>query len=119
MTELHQANEHPLNQRAKALLKQAKADAEPNALYVAQLLWWSLEQSKIAVGPKLRDRIVSAAESLLGAEPAHGMKWLLTGEEKDSEFLRPNALDRLSPVEASYELLETLHRKLQVRQTGY
>ena len=43
----------------------------------------------------------------------------MTELHQDSERLSPNALDGPSPVEASYELLETLHRKLQVSQTGY
>ena len=31
MTELHQANEHPLNQRALDLLKQVKAEVDPDS----------------------------------------------------------------------------------------
>ncbi len=37
-------NRHPLNQRAKELLKEAKAPGSPSYLYLLQLMQWTLDQ---------------------------------------------------------------------------
>ena len=115
-------NQHPLNQRAKALLKQAKADPEPSVLYVYQLLDWSLEQDNLDLREKFRDQLSQAVFDLSGLDPKVAMNILLNppGEpQSDQVSLPDNALDDLSPVEAAQELFETLHSQLQARNPNY
>lgn len=122
MPEHDPENEHPLNQRAKALLKQARADPEPSGLYVYQLLQWSLDQGNHGLREKFLDQLSQAVFTLFGADPEVGMFILLKppGEPKSDQVSLPdNALDDLSPVEAAQELFETLHSQLQARNPNY
>ncbi len=115
-------NQHPLNQRAKALLKQAKARRDPTGLYVYQLLQWSLDQGNHGLREKFLDQLSQAVFTLFGADPEVGMFILLKppGEPKSDQVSLPdNALDDLSPVEAAQELFETLHSQLQAGNPNY
>ncbi len=122
MPELVPENQHPLNQRAKALLKQAKAVQDPSGLYVYQLLQWSLDKGNHDLEERFRDQLSGAVFNLFAGDPETAMHILLQppGEPKSDQVSLPdNALDDLSPVEAAQELFETLHSQLQARNPNY
>ena len=122
MPELVPENQHPLNQRAKALLKEVKADREPSGLYVYQLLQWSLDHDRHGLEEKFRDQLSQAVFTLYGADPNVGMHVLLKppGEPKSEMVSLPdNALDNLNPEEATQELFAALHSQLQARNPNY
>lgn len=119
MQEPLSSNQHPLNQRAKALLRQAKVDADPQALYVSQLMKWSLDQGKDSLKPQIRDRISNTVDALQGQDPAAAMKWLLVGESPGDQRLSLADLQGQSPTVAAQNLLESVHSKLGAILPGY
>ncbi len=115
-------NQHPLNQRAKVLLKEAKAKLELNGLYVYQLLQWSLDHDRHGLEERFRDQLSQAVFTLYGADPEVGMHILLKppGEPRSNMVSLPdNALDNLNPEEAAQELFAALHSQLQARNPNY
>ena len=119
MQEPLSSNRHPLNQRAKALLRQVKADADPQALYVSQLMKWSLDKGNDRLKPKFRDQIASVVDVLQGQEPEVAMRWLLDGQSPGEQRLHQSALQNLRPVTAAQVLLESVHSKLVATIPGY
>jgi hypothetical protein len=119
MKELHPANRHPLNQRAADLLRQVGQSPQPNALYSAQLMLWSLERGQNDLREKFRGDVAGMVEQLLAGEPAKAHEWLMKGESEGEERMSPRDLDELSPREASNLLLESVHFKMQDQIPSY
>ena len=120
MPELLRQNEDPLNRKAKALLRRAGADAQPNALYVVQLMKWSLDGERDSLRAKFRGDVAVQVDLLLGADPPKAMRWLLQSEMSPN-FVRFAAsdLDGLSPRQAADRLLESVHGKMQAVLPSY
>ena len=121
MPELHPENNAPLNQAAKQLLKQAGQVPRQNALYVVQLMQWSLENDLDDLKPVLRDRISDSVESLLGAPPKEAMFYLVQAPSGDQGevSLSERSLEGLNPDEAATALLQHLHEKMSETVPGY
>ena len=111
MPEFHPENNDPLNQAAKRLLKEAGESPNPGALYLVQLMRWSLDEGKDGLRYELRDRVEQSVDVLLGAKPADAMKYLVQAKTgwPDEVRLEVSDLDGLNPEEAAQELLESLH----------
>ena len=102
MPELVPENQHPLNQRAKALLKEVKAKRELNGLYVYQLLQWSLDHDRHGLEERFRDQLSQAVFTLYGADPEVGMHILLKppGEPRPNMVIEVNGFGRWCPFAA-------------------
>lgn len=111
-------NLDPLNQRAKALLSQAGQDPDPTSLYLLQLAQWSLDQGNHGLQERFRADLAHAVLVLTGKEPAAAMKFLLEGENGPQESrLSARDLHERSPLEAAQEVLNALHRALQLGES--
>jgi len=114
---LKTANALPINREAKRWLLVAKADHDPSALYLVQLILWGLDPKggKLLQGVAKRSSLEQAATELLSYQPANALKFLLLSEdsEADESNLTVSALDsQRSPEDAAWQAVQALDRAL-------
>lgn len=114
MTELHPANNDPLQQKAKELLRQIGGSPDPDALYATQLMRRALDKGLVELRPGLRGQISYQVDLLKGMDPQKAQRWLTIGQE---ETLLPSLPD--DPEDAVEDLLNAVHRRLQDTVDGY
>jgi hypothetical protein len=107
-------NQGELNQRAKELLKEAKAERSPDYLYLLQLMQWTLDQRNHGLRPDLHPILDDAVANLLGGPPKQSLKWLLYDPDDPHQepALHPWQLENLSPLEAGHLALNLIHQNL-------
>ena len=119
MREPLSVNNHPLNQRAKKLLKEAGQYPDPYLLYAAQLIRWGLDSGQVlaAEDPELLDQ---GADQLLAANPRRGLAFLMDNPEggsPDETMVHWTELNGLSPMEGAVLLAEALNQALRVQES--
>ena len=107
-------NRHPLNQRAKELLKEAKAERSPYHLYLLQLMQWTLDQPDHGQAEEVHPILDDSVANLLGSPPKQSLKWLLYDPDDPHQepALHPWQLENLSPLEAGHLALNLIHQNL-------
>ena len=117
MTEHIPENNHPVNQRAKALLKQVGESPSPNGLYAVQLLNWGINgPGNVQVDERVEADLREQAEMLWAANPERAMRALVVVSEDEE---RLSALDlQGSPTEAADALADSLDQLPERVPTG-
>ena len=106
MPELLRHNEHPLNQRAKALLNQVQGqDPDPGQLYLLLLVDYGIAHPDILLRPEQRQALQHLLDEL-HRKPDVAMQALLTTEAGDEVNLDPTDLD--SPLQSATLLINHL-----------
>jgi hypothetical protein len=107
-------NQSELNQRAKELLKEAKAERSPDYLYILQLMQWTLDQRNHGQAEEVHRILDDSVANLLGSPPKESLKWLLydPDDPHQSPALQPHQLANLSPLEAGQLLLDLVNQNL-------
>ena len=83
MTEQTKENEHPVNQKARELLVQAKQVPDSNVLYCLQLGFWSIQEGLIR--PVYEDLTTFLEELLYQESPDKVISFLLEDGENSLE----------------------------------
>ena len=111
MPESLSQNNHPLNRRARVLLRQVKGEMSPDRVYLVQLVLWGLENE--VDGLERDDELIA---NLWEASPDLVMKRLAEGDDAP---LDPHELDNLDPVDAAQRIYEALESQGLEQQGRY
>jgi hypothetical protein len=109
MPELLQ-NNHPLNQRAKELLEQEKAEMFQDSLYSLQLLEWAMENNKVSAYPGNGIDLFHVLGKLGSLSPLKQLNWLLTEKESKEpiDLLPPDELKKVSAEDLAEVIAEQI-----------
>ena len=116
MNELIKENNLEVNQVAKRLLREAKAELVPEWLYCLQLAQWALESGEVKA---LNDQLQDNLENLLLWDPKEAMEFLTVNDAGDEGDLLVDLGENPEPVELAVEVLEALHSSLAAKVEGY
>ena len=117
-------NRSVLNQLAKRWLNQAKAEADPSALYLAQLAWWGWEKGLRTPQPLAPSQpLPSSVEEMLGLllgsgkdKAAMAEDWVLGNPNLDRAEQAANLEAALraaaNPLNAAQEVLEAIYDRM-------
>ncbi len=108
-------NLNPLNVLFLALLKQLNLPADPEQLYLHQLMMHFLEEGGHGLANRQQaSRLRELLESLDANSPASLMKWMWPEEPPD-----PEDFEGLSPQEAAQLALQVLHQETAAKDETY
>ncbi len=108
-------NQNPLNVLFLALLKQLKLPADPDQLYLHQLMMHFLvEGGHGLANPQQASRLQEVLESLHAHNPVSLMQWMSL-----DETLEPEDLEGLSPQQAAQLAIQVLHQETAVKDETY
>lgn len=118
--QLDQENQHPLNQKAKQLLRKADQKPDPSHLFLLQLLLWVLETRQVRLAHNLGDLVRDSLDLLVDRPPDQAMRWLLQGppdqensDNQEEQLNQDQLLQEESPAAFAEVFLQLLQNNLQ------
>lgn len=111
MTDPDSANQHPVNQRAKAMLKKLHLPIEPAELHAIQLIRTHLENGQHHLSKERADQQLAMLDELMWHQAQTKMEVLgLVGEEQS---VQASVLARVKePAQVAQVLIDVLHNQM-------
>ena len=124
-----QLNSHPLNARARKILKAAKIPTSPDQMPISTLMLWLIEDGPgieqlpaWAALETFQERYLDLAEAVRDLDrrkPALLLSLVEAGEDEEEIVLTAKDLLNLTPEEAAALLLEELRDGMAIRPETY